>query len=96
MRSSTAQTSPKPALGVPTESEYLDAYCRRVGRPFIDPVAWTFYQSYSLFRLAAILQGILKRAQQGNASSDKALLTGSKARSIAEHAWRQIEESPST
>lgn len=57
-------------LGIPSEQEYVDMYCKRMG---FDTIAnWNFYLAFSLFRLAAICQGVVKRAQQGNASSDKA------------------------
>jgi len=57
-------------LGIPTEQEYVDMYCQRMG--FNKIPQWNFYLAFSLFRLAAICQGVVKRAQQGNASSDKA------------------------
>lgn len=79
------------ALGIPLEAEYLDKYCRRSGRAPIPPEEWEFYLAYSMFRLAAILQGILRRALDGTASSAEALATGKKARRIAEAAWRQVE-----
>lgn len=79
------------ALGIPDERSYLDTYCRRTGRAPIDPAHWEFYLAYSMFRLAAILQGILKRAADGTASSAQAKETGARARPIAEAAWRQVE-----
>lgn len=57
-------------LGIPTEQEYVAQYCQRMG--FDGIPNWNFYLAFSLFRLAAICQGVVKRAQQGNASSDKA------------------------
>ncbi len=45
---------------------------------------WSFYLAFSLFRLAAICQGVLKRALDGNAASDQALATGEMARPLAE------------
>ncbi|MDM0024588.1 phosphotransferase [Variovorax saccharolyticus] len=79
------------ALGIPGERAYLDAYCRRVGREPVDPSHWEFYLAYAMFRLAAILQGILKRSHDGTASSAEARETGARARPIAEAAWRQVE-----
>jgi aminoglycoside phosphotransferase (APT) family kinase protein len=79
------------ALGIPDERSYLDTYCRRTGRAPVDPAHWEFYLAYSMFRLAAILQGILKRAADGTASSAQAKETGARARPIAEAAWRQVE-----
>lgn len=62
------------SLGIPSESEYRDMYCKRTG---IDDIPnWNFYLSFSLFRLAAICQGVLKRSIDGNASSEKATSYG--------------------
>lgn len=72
-------------LGIPTEQEYVAAYCRRTGRAGIPD--WEVYIVYGMFRIAAILQGILKRAIDGNASSDQAFDVGRRGRSIAEQAW---------
>ena len=58
------------SLGIPTDEEYIARYCERTGRDGIDN--WNFYLVFSLFRLAAILQGIVKRAQIGTASSAEA------------------------
>jgi len=69
-------------LGIPTEAEYVAAYCRRTGRERIDH--WDFYLAYNMFRLAAILQGIMKRALDGTAASPQALDAGQRARPMAE------------
>ncbi|MEH6636313.1 MAG: phosphotransferase family protein [Halioglobus sp.] len=58
------------ALGIPSDEQYIARYCQRTGRDGIDN--WNFYLVFSLFRLAAILQGIVKRAQIGTASSAEA------------------------
>lgn len=57
-------------LGIPTEQEYIDMYCQRMGIASIPN--WHFYLAFSMFRLASICQGVVKRGQLGNASSDKA------------------------
>jgi len=44
-----------------------------------------------MFRIAAIVQGVMARALQGNASSAQALETGRAARPLAEMAWQQVE-----
>ena len=79
-------------LGIPTEQEYLKQYCERGGQIQIDQLEWEFYLSYSMFRLAAILQGILKRSLEGNASSANARTIGEKAREIANVAWAKVQE----
>ena len=76
-------------LGLPTEEEYVAAYCRRTGRGRIRD--WDFYMAYNMFRLAAILQGIMGRAVEGTAASEHAIHHGALARPIAEHAWAQVE-----
>jgi aminoglycoside phosphotransferase (APT) family kinase protein len=68
-------------LGIPTEEEYVAAYCRRRGLAGIPN--WDFYIVFSFFRLAAILQGVLKRAIDGNASSRKAFDYGALAPRLA-------------
>jgi aminoglycoside phosphotransferase (APT) family kinase protein len=73
------------ALGIPTEAEYMAAYCRRTGRTAIEH--WDFYLAYNMFRLAAILQGIMKRALDGTAASGEALDAGKRARPMAELGW---------
>jgi aminoglycoside phosphotransferase (APT) family kinase protein len=78
-------------LGIPTEREYVEAYCRRTGRAGIEPRDWEYYIVYNMFRIAAIVQGVMARALQGNASSAQALETGRAARPLAEMAWRQVE-----
>jgi aminoglycoside phosphotransferase (APT) family kinase protein len=55
------------ALGIPSDEEYIARYCERTERDGIQN--WSFYLAFSLFRLAAILQGIRKRAEIGTASS---------------------------
>ncbi len=55
------------AIGLPTEREYVDTYCGRRNIGEIDN--WPFYLAFSFFRLGAILQGVLKRALDGNASN---------------------------
>ncbi|MBK8457472.1 MAG: phosphotransferase family protein [Phyllobacteriaceae bacterium] len=63
------------SLGLPTEEDYVAAYCARRGLAGIDN--WPFYLAFSFFRLAAILQGVFKRALDGNASNpDKAKAYG--------------------
>jgi len=79
------------ALGIPSEAEYVAAYCKRTGRGPIPPRDWEFYMAFNMFRLAGILQGIMARALQGNASSADAIEAGSRARPLAEEAWRQVE-----
>ncbi len=79
------------ALGIPLEQEYIRRYCERTGRAGIEH--WNFFLAYNLFRIAAILQGVYKRATEGIASSDNALKHGENARALAELGWRYAERS---
>jgi len=77
-------------LGIPDEAAYVEAYCRRTGRASIED--WDYYLAFNMFRMASILQGILARAIQGNATSSEALATGQRARPMAEAGWRQVQQ----
>jgi aminoglycoside phosphotransferase (APT) family kinase protein len=77
------------ALGIPDEQAYVAAYCRQTGRAGI--AHWDYYLAFNMFRMAAILQGIRARAQQGNAASAEAEETGRRARPMAEAGWRQAQ-----
>jgi len=80
------------ALGIPTEADYMAAYCARTGRKEIDPRVWEFCMAYNLFRIACIRQGIMKRVLEGTAASRHAREAGAMARPTADFAWRQVEE----
>ena len=58
------------ALGIPSERDYLAAYCARTGRASIPN--YGFYIAFNLFRLAAIFHGIKGRVLRGNASNAEA------------------------
>ena len=78
------------ALGIPTEQEFLDLYCEYSGQDII--ADHLFFVVFSLFRSAAIIQGVYKRGLDGNASSSKALQFGHLARLRSEIAWQIVEE----
>lgn len=73
-------------LGIPSERDYAAAYERRTGTKTISD--WRFYLVFSMFRLAAILQGIAKRVESGNASDPGASRVAHQARPVAARAWR--------
>ena len=77
------------ALGIPSDEEYIARYCERTVRDGIDN--WNFYIVFSLFRLAAILQGIVKRAQIGTASSAEAESRGDAVVPLSEMALALID-----
>ncbi len=72
--------------GIPPEQTVLARYCQQSGRDGIDD--WHVFVAFSLFRLAAILQGVYARALQGNASNADALQVGQRAGLLAEAGWR--------
>ena len=69
------------ALGVPSETEYVAAYARRSGREAVPD--WSYFLAFSLFRIAAIQQGVYARALQGNAASSTARRFGEGYRLVA-------------
>ena len=71
------------AIGVPSEKEFVDQYCKLRGMGGINN--WNFYLAFSFFRLASISQGVYKRSQQGNASGEHAVLAGKVTEVLAEH-----------
>jgi aminoglycoside phosphotransferase (APT) family kinase protein len=77
-------------LGIPLEDEYIRMYCDQTGlaNPVDLKTDWNFYLAYNMFRIAAILQGIAKRVENGTASSAQAKASGAGARPMAELAWR--------
>jgi aminoglycoside phosphotransferase (APT) family kinase protein len=75
-------------LGLPTETEYVAAYCRRVGCDSIPN--WNYYLAFSLFRLAAIAQGVYRRGLQGNSSNPESIKMSKSARERAELAWSLV------
>ncbi len=75
-------------LGIPDQDSYVATYCRHAGRTVFDP---TFHIAFSLFRSAAIVEGVYARGLAGNASSADAAKYGAMTRPQAERAWSLIE-----
>ncbi|WP_288363187.1 phosphotransferase family protein [uncultured Spongiibacter sp.] len=78
------------ALGIPSEKDYVRRYCERRGISAIDD--WVFYLAFSFFRLSAILQGVYKRALDGNASNDKAKQLGGMTAPLAQMGVQVVEQ----
>ncbi|MBN9095203.1 phosphotransferase, partial [Pandoraea pnomenusa] len=78
-------------LGIPDEAYYVARYSERTG--IARPSQWNFYLAYNMFRIAAILQGIMKRVSDGTAASQQALDAGRRARPMAELAWQYAQRS---
>jgi len=75
------------ALGLPSEADYIAAYCGRTGRAGIEN--YDFYVAFNMFRLSAILHGIRGRIVRGTASSANAEDRAAQVEPIAEKAWEQ-------
>jgi len=82
------------ALGIPLEDEYIRLYCERTGlaQPQALKADWNFYMAYNMFRIAAILQGIAKRVENGTASSAQAQKSAAGARPMAAMAWQFAQQ----
>ncbi len=74
------------ALGIPTKDEYIARYSERTGIA-INKEDFRFYLAYNMFRMAGILQGIMKRYQDGTAASEQALKNGQAAKPMAIMGW---------
>lgn len=70
--------------GIPTEEEYVAAYCRRTGREIED---WNFYLAFSMFRLASIGQGVAKRNRDGIGTGEPVEIDMSGKNFLADTAW---------
>lgn len=74
-----------PALGIPTMAEACRIYCAATGRDGVPALDWYF--AFSLFRLAAILQGIAGRVRDGTAASPEAARMALLVGPLANAAW---------
>jgi aminoglycoside phosphotransferase (APT) family kinase protein len=79
-----------PALGIPSAQDYVATYDARTGRR--PGPEWDVYVVFNLFRLAAIVQGIAKRSEDGTASDPDAASLGRMATPIAEAGWKLAEK----
>ena len=77
-------------MGIPKEEQYIAAYCRRTGRK--DIPNWEFFIAFSIFRLAAIVQGVYKRGLDGIASSDNAQTYGAFVKLLSDAAWQIVSK----
>ncbi len=76
-------------LGIPSEQAYLERYLKSTGLE--PPSDWEFYIILSMFRIAAIMQGIAKRSVEGSAADRQAAEIGAKAVPISQLAWHLAE-----
>lgn len=76
------------ALGIPTEAEHVASYCARTGRGEGGRIPnWAFYLAFNMFRLAAIQQGIARRALDGNAANSRAQAVAARVEATAAAGW---------
>lgn len=78
------------ALGIPSEQAYVQQYCEY--RELQGIKHWEFYLAFSFFRFAAIVQGVKKRALEGNASSSKAMAYGELAPVLSDLGIRVLDQ----
>jgi aminoglycoside phosphotransferase (APT) family kinase protein len=73
------------ARGLPSQADYVAAYCRRTGRAGVPDLGFVIV--FAMFRLAAIVAGVYRRALDGNAADARARARGAMFREIADRAW---------
>lgn len=78
------------ALGLPSETDYVAAYCRRSGRVGIDNLE--YYLAFNMFRAAAIFHGIRGRVIRGTATSAQAAEVAKRVEQIAALGWQQTKK----
>jgi len=77
------------ANDIPEEQELVDHYCALTGRDGVPDL--NYYKAFSLFRLAAIAQGVYKRSIDGNASSPEAAMAGPIVSLLADTACKLVK-----
>jgi aminoglycoside phosphotransferase (APT) family kinase protein len=85
-----ADLQPASRKGIPTEAEHLQSYLRHRGLATSaapTPATWNYCLVFNLFRLLAILQGIVSRLRQGNAAGAQAVEAEARVRPLADTAW---------
>jgi len=78
------------ALGIPTMEAYVERYTERTGI-VPRPADLGFYKAFSLFRVAAILQGVVGRSRDGTASAHDTADLDARVRPLAVAAWREAQ-----
>ena len=79
------------ALGLPSDEAFIESYCQHRGLERVDNLG--YYVGFCFFRMAAIIQGVLKRALDGNASNpEKAIQIGAFVPMFAENGLRALKK----
>ena len=77
--------------GIPTLEEYRRHYCEVTGWNVSQEI-WDYYQVFSLFKIAAITQGIMGRVRDGTATSAQAKERAAMAPELARMAYGLWQE----
>ena len=78
------------AIGLPSDEDFIARYCERRGLPGIDNFG--FYVAFCFFRMAGIIQGVYKRALDGNASNpERARAVGAYVPVFAENGLKALK-----
>jgi aminoglycoside phosphotransferase (APT) family kinase protein len=77
-------------LGIPDEEAYMALYAQHSGRN-VEQIHehWAFYMAFNMFRMAAIQQGVARRALDGNAANSRAREVAARVAVTAEAGWAQ-------
>jgi aminoglycoside phosphotransferase (APT) family kinase protein len=81
-------------LNIPTEADYVSAYCRRTGRSGLPDLQ--FYMAFNMFRMAAIFHGIKGRLARGTAASERATDYAEEFEWMAQVAWAEARSGGAT
>jgi len=76
------------SLGIPTEQQLLEIYANSAGLQDVPNI--DYYIAFSMFRLAAILAGVLKRGIEGSAADPRAIERGEAFKQIAQSGWEIV------
>ena len=72
-------------LGIPTEQSLLETYSKFSGQSSLQNI--DYYIAFAMFRLAAILAGVLRRGLDGNAADPRAIERGQLYKQLTHSAW---------
>ena len=78
------------SLGIPTQQLLLEEYARSAGPDGVPDI--DYYIAFSMFRLAAILAGVLKRGVTGNAADPRAIERGQTFKQVASSGWEILSK----
>ena len=78
------------SLGIPEDEQFVELYSKRVGLTKVPDLSFPMALSY--YKMGAILQGVRRRALDGNASNpEKAIAMGKYVKIFAQSALNYLE-----